>query len=126
MNFSTKTGEIGWIDLTTEHATQIRDFYQSVVGWDHEAVSMGEYNDFNMHPADDTAPVTGICHTRGSNVDFPSQWMIYINVDDLDSSLEACTASGGEIVAGPFTMGETSTYAVIKDPAGAVCALFQQ
>ena len=40
------TGKIGWIDMTVDDATSVRDFYKSVVGWGHEDVSMGDYADF--------------------------------------------------------------------------------
>lgn len=124
MKYSKESGGIGWIDLTVPNADEIRDFYKSVAGWQAEGVSMGEYNDFNMKADSEGNPVAGICHARGSNADFPPQWLIYINVDDLSVSLESCKEKGGEVVAGPFEMGE-SRYAVIRDPAGAVCALFQ-
>lgn len=124
MKYSKESGGIGWIDLTIPNASEIRDFYKSVAGWQAEGVSMGEYEDFNMKADSEGNPVAGICHARGSNADFPPQWLIYINVDDLSASLQSCKANGGEVAAGPFKMGE-SRYAVIRDPAGAVCALFQ-
>lgn len=45
-------------------------------------------------------------------------------VAELDSSLAACAARGGAVLAGPKSMG-TARYAVIRDPAGAVVALCQ-
>ncbi len=38
-------GKIGWIDLTTENAEEIRDFYSKVTGWKFNNISMGDYND---------------------------------------------------------------------------------
>ena len=63
------TGEIGWIDLTVDDATGIRNFYKAVVGWEHEEVSMGGYADYSMTTPEGTA-VSGICHARGSNADW--------------------------------------------------------
>jgi uncharacterized protein len=117
-------GRIGWIDLTVDDATGVRDFYAQVAGWKPEDVKMGDYSDFSMVASDGT-PVAGVCHARGSNVGLPPQWLIYIHVPDLDASLEACRANGGTIVAGPKSFGGPSRYAVIRDPAGAVAALFQ-
>ena len=49
--------------------------------------------------------------------------MIYITVPDLDAAVAKCKQSGGEIVLGP--KGEQARFCVIRDPAGAVCALWE-
>lgn len=123
-DFNPKVGTIGWIDLTVPDAEQVRDFYSAVVGWQVQAIDMGGYSDFNMIESSGN-PAAGICHKRGTNASLPSQWMIYIVVEDLDSSVAAVTANGGTIVKEPTQMGPMGRYAVISDPAGAVCALFQ-
>ncbi|NND59262.1 MAG: VOC family protein [Gammaproteobacteria bacterium] len=115
-------GSIGWIDLTVEDATGIRDFYAAVAGWQPEAVDMGEYADFNMTAAG--TPVAGVCHARGGNAGLPASWLIYIVVEDLDRSISNCREGGGELLGEVKSMGE-SRYCVIRDPAGACCALYQ-
>lgn len=124
MNEQLRPGTIGWIDLTIPDAVQVRDFYSAVAGWSSEPVDMQDYEDFCMIPPGAAAPVAGICHARGMNADLPPVWLVYITVEDLDASLEECKARGGEAISPIRTMG-ASRYAVIKDPAGAVCALFQ-
>ncbi len=119
------TGKIAWIDLTVPDAAKVRDFYSKVVGWRASAVSMGDYSDFSMMLPYDDAPAAGICHTRGVNADLPAQWMIYIIVDDLDKSMDACREMGGKIIAGPKKMGE-ERYCVIQDPGGAFAALYEK
>lgn len=118
-----KIGSIGWIDLTVDNATLLRDFYADVVGWTPANVDMGGYSDFMMVPPD-AEPVAGVCHARGANTDLPLAWLIYIVVADLDQSIERCEKNGGKIVAGPKNMG-AARYCVIRDPAGAHCALYQ-
>lgn len=122
MSATPKPGTISWTDLTVEHAEQVRDFYQSVVGWTPESLSMGAYTDFVM--SGDGTAVAGICHARGGNADLPAQWLIYITVEDLDHSIDECQRLGGSLVAAPRSYGG-GRYCVIKDPAGAVCALYQ-
>lgn len=117
-------GSIGWIDLTVDNAEQIRDFYATVTGWRHEPVVMGGYDDFNMMAPESGEPTAGVCHARGGNAGLPAAWMIYIVVADLDASVDACRKNGGELVAGPRSMGR-DRYCVIRDPAGAVAALYQ-
>jgi predicted enzyme related to lactoylglutathione lyase len=125
MSDSKKAGSIAWTDLSVPDAVGIRDFYSQVVGWSSNPVSMGEYDDFTMLPPGSEAPAAGICHAKGVNADLPPVWMIYIVVEDLDESLEACTKGGGQVLVGPKSMGPGSAYAVIRDPAGAVSALYQ-
>ncbi len=120
---ASKTGTIGWIDMTVDDAPRIRDFYEKVVGWTHEAVPMGEYSDYSMTAADGQ-PVSGVCHARGSNAELPGGWLIYITVDDIDASVAACEANGGDVILPVRGMGE-ARFCVIRDPAGATAALYQ-
>jgi len=117
-------GSIGWVDITVPDAERIRDFYTQVVGWKPSPVGMGSYEDFNMNSPTSGAPCAGVCHARGSNADLPAQWLVYIVVEDIAAAIARCSQLGGSLIAGPKRMGE-SRYCVIRDPAGAVCALYQ-
>ena len=118
-------GTIGWLDLTVDNAKEIRDFYQAVTGWTVGAVSMGDYDDYNMQVPSTSTPVAGVCHKRGGNADLPSAWMVYVNVADLDESMQRCHDLGGKVISGPKGMGNMGRYCIIEDPAGAVMALFE-
>jgi predicted enzyme related to lactoylglutathione lyase len=119
-----KVGTIGWRDLTVENAEAVRDFYQRVVGWESRPVSMGDYDDFSMVAPGSGDTVAGICHARGSNADIPPQWLVYIVVEDVERSAALTLDHGGDLVAGPRALAG-GRFCVIRDPAGAVCALFQ-
>ncbi len=124
MSDKPEIGSITWFDLTVPNAEEVKSFYNEVVGWKSETVDMGEYNDFNMQSPESGETKTGICHKKGGNVDFPSQWLIYITVKNVDESAKVCTENGGNVLVGPKEMREYGRYCVIEDPAGAVCALF--
>jgi predicted enzyme related to lactoylglutathione lyase len=121
---NTNTGQIAWVDLTVENADEVRDFYQQVVGWTPQPVQMEGYADYNMVNANGD-PAAGVCHARGPNATIPAQWMVYITVDDLDVSLASCQRLGGRVVV-PARGEPGSRFAIIEDPAGAVCALYEQ
>jgi len=110
------------MDLTVPSAERVRDFYKCVVGWTASDVAMQGYSDYCMHPPGGD-PVAGICHTRGINANIPPAWLIYITVADLDASIARVKELGGAVLDGPREMG--GRMCVIRDPAGAVCALFQ-
>ncbi|MFK8112896.1 MAG: VOC family protein [Rubripirellula sp.] len=116
-------GSISWIDLTVDDANGVREFYEEVTGWTSQAVSMEDYDDFCM-VSDSGETVAGICHAQGENADLPAQWLIYINVNDLEASIAACEKLGGAVISGPRQVGG-GRCAVIRDPAGAVAALYE-
>lgn len=125
-------GHILWTDLTVPNATEVRDFYAAVVGWTFEEIPMDGYSDFVMvapGPAPDKPTqgpfgMAGICHARGANADLPAQWLNYFGVADIDASRAAVVEKGGKILSDIRTHGP-SRYCVIEDPAGAVCAIFE-
>jgi hypothetical protein len=112
------------MDLTVPNAEVLQAFYQAVVGWRMEPVAMGEYADFNMLAPNDGHPVAGICHARGMNADLPAQWLMYITVADLETSIQQCVALGGKVLVGQRGVPGHGQFCVIQDPAGAVAALF--
>jgi predicted enzyme related to lactoylglutathione lyase len=54
----------------------------------------------------------------------PAQWLVYITVEDVDSSASRCIGLGGRVLVGPKRLGG-GRVCVIEDPAGAVAALYQ-
>ncbi len=116
-------GQIHWRDLTVGNAEEIKDFYTKVVGWKASEHDMGTYHDFDIKtPAGET--VTGICHAKGTNALLPPQWLMYVKVESVKESADSCIEHGGQILDGPRYMGEMF-FCVIKDPAGAVLAIFE-
>lgn len=118
-------GKLAWFDLTVPNAEQVRDFYSSVIGWKVNPVDMGDYQDYSMQLASTGEDVAGVCHAKGVNSDLPAQWMMYFKVADLDKALKEVLANGGKSLTEEKTFGGGSRYAVIQDPAGAVCAIYQ-
>ena len=122
MSPTPRPGTITWQDLTVADPEAIRRFYSAVVGWEPESVGVAGSSDFVMNA--DGNGVAGICHARGANAELPPVWLIYITVADLDHSIDECQRLGGALVAAPRSYGG-GRYCVIKDPAGAFCALYQ-
>jgi len=125
MSTELKPGTIGWFDLTAEGAEGLREFYCEVAGWRAEAVAMGGYNDYSMYARGSDVPVAGVCHARGVNADLPACWLMYITVGDIARSVRTCEERGGRVIRGVKSVGPMGMMAVIADPAGAACALFE-
>jgi predicted enzyme related to lactoylglutathione lyase len=116
------SGRIEWHDLTVSDADAVRDFYRAIVGWEPRPVPMGNYQDFEMlAPSGEVA--AGICHAKGHNADLPPQWIIYISVADVDGPARRCAQLGGTVVVAPRPLGN-GRFCVLRDPAGAVFALY--
>lgn len=123
MSDQPKLGSVGWIDLTVDDATGLRDFYTKVTGWGQSGVDMDGYQDFVM--LDEAGgPVAGVCHAKGPNVDIPPQWLIYVTVADLDEAMTKVVENEGQVVHGPRSAGG-GRMCVIQDPSGAHMALYE-
>ena len=118
-----KIGEVVWRDLTVKNANEVSEFYTRVIGLKKEAVSMGQYDDFNLCCPNSGEPVAGVCHAEGDNADMPSQWMMYVCVENVEQSVQTVEQLGGKVLKGP-TQFSGDTYYLIEDPAGAVMTLF--
>lgn len=119
-----QVGKIGWIDISTDDANGLKSFYEKVVGWRSEDVSMGEYSDYSMLMPGSGEAVSGICHARGSNAELRGGWLIYIIVADVVASAAACEANGGKVTVQPRELAG-GQFCVIEDPSGATAALYQ-
>ena len=118
-----KSGQILWHDLTVDAADEVSEFYSSVLGWEREGLSMGDYHDYVMKtPGDEGEVVAGICHARGVNADIPALWLLYVSVKNLDDSLEACRQKGGKVIGEKRKM-QGGWFCLIQDPAGAYMML---
>ena len=113
-------GTIVWRDLTVPDADGLSRFYESVVGWErsvHEGC-----DDFNMTPPGAAEPTAGVCYQTGTNAGVPSQWLVYVAVEDIHRSVEEARNRGGKVIDGPRYMGN-HLFCVIEDPVGAVLGL---
>ncbi len=108
-----------WLDLTVDDAEALRDYYVGVLGWTVEPTDMGGYDDYTLVDPSGQ-PVGGVCHARGPNTGIPPVWIPYFTVDDVEAAAARAVELGGELVR-PIAGGT----AYVRDPAGAVSALYQ-
>jgi len=120
-----KIGTMAWLDISVDNAPEVKSFYEDVIGWKSENIAMGDYHDYAMLEPTNNEAVAGICHAKGVNKDLPPAWLPYFLVADIEASLHAVLANGGKLITEIKFMG-SDKYAVIKDPAGAACAIYQK
>jgi hypothetical protein len=85
---------------------------------------MGGYSDYVMSLPGEGTPATGICWARGANASLPPVWLVYFVVASLAKSLAEVRKQGGTVLREPASSGG-GRFAVVRDPAGAVCALYE-
>ena len=54
----------------------------------------------------------------------PSHWGIYVNVANVDASLEKAKTLGGKVIAEAMDIPQTGRFGVVADPTGATVCLF--
>ena len=55
----------------------------------------------------------------------PPRWYVYFSVDDVDAAAGKVSNLGGKVLHGPFDAMEDGRMAIITDPQGVMCMLWQ-
>ncbi len=120
---STKEGAFCWSELFTSDAGAAYQFYAELFGWKtiHEMdTGHGMYRLFGVGEKAlggmMTVPPGGIA----------TQWVYYVESNDLDAALVRATAHGAKIMSGPMPVPDGGRIAQLTDPQGAWFAIHQQ
>jgi len=114
------------VDLETSDANGAKRFYGSLFGWESEDVSPGEGMTYTILRLDGDA-VAGLYEPPADQRDagIPPHWISYVSVESADASASRATELGGEVIAGPFDILDVGRMAMLRDPTGAVFAVWQ-
>ena len=116
-----------WLDYGTPHFQAAQEFYEGLFGWNYEVG--GEETHFYTMVGQNGAPVAGMMDTSGMTCPdggpVPVEWSVYLSVDDITTTLDKATASGGTVVSGPHSMDGIGKFAMVIDPAGATIGLWE-
>jgi predicted enzyme related to lactoylglutathione lyase len=107
-----------WFDLRTRDADVSRSFHEKLFGWAVAEVAVG----------DDKAQMIGaekpwasiVADSAGEHLG----WFPYIQVDNLQAATQRATELGATALQAA-TEGPAGMYTPIREPGGAVFALFQ-
>jgi predicted enzyme related to lactoylglutathione lyase len=117
-------GEFCWYELGTTDPEAAKRFYGMLFDWQAEDMPMpeGTYTLVRLRGEDQG----GIYKLQGPHFEgVPPNWLAYVAVDDVDGDSRQAAALGGTVVMGPLDVPDVGRIAVIRDPEGAVIALFQ-
>ena len=112
-------GAPSWNELATSDLAASASFYSELFGWKVEPIegmqmpymtikNAAGHNNGGIRPAMEHGP---------------PNWLVYFGIDDIDAGAAKAGELGGGTIVGPTPIGMGS-IAVLRDPQGAVFALF--
>lgn len=119
-------GLFGWVDLVTTDVDAATTFYSGLFGWDLEDIPTPMGPAYTMCSLGGKA-VAGIGPQPPGMAEqgVPSMWNSYVIVEDLDATCAAAAKAGGTVVMPAMDIMTQGRMAMVADPSGAVCGLWQ-
>ena len=110
-------GKICYVEIPALDVARSAAFYQRIFGWNIQKRGDGSTT------FDDNVSVSGTWRLDRKAATQPAL-MVHIMVEDIESSMQAIVANGGEIVQ-PVGADAPEITAHFRDPAGNVLGLYQ-
>lgn len=118
-----ENGAACWADLRTHHPAEARHFYHELFGWSF--VEGEQDHSGYLHIKNGEQFIGGISPGPGGDTQIPPHWLIYFQVSECDATAAKAKGLGAQFFVEPASMSGVGRFAVLKDPQGAVFALFQ-
>ena len=110
------------VELQTTDLKKARDFYARLFDWKLEDAQVPGFGTYTMIGVGDgtgggmmASPAPGV----------PSQWVAYVNVDDVASATRKAKDAGAEVIVDVSPVADMGKFSIIADPTGAVLGLWQ-
>jgi len=117
-------GSLCWSELATRDTKAAEAFYTSLFGWTPKHAAPGspmEYTEFH-HDGRPSVGMMPMPEMVPAHV--PSHWMPYFAVADCDLAAETARQLGADVVVAPQDIPTTGRFSVLRDPQGAMFAVF--
>lgn len=105
-----------WFHNGSDNPRESVKFYEQLLGWKASEGPSG----LTML-AGDAAPFAGLAAKKGK----VGGWVPYVQVDDVASATRRAVRLGAELLE-DGTRGPAGVYSVVRDPGGALVALWQK
>jgi predicted enzyme related to lactoylglutathione lyase len=110
-----------WNELWAKDAKAVLPFYEAVVGYRVEAMSMGDTSYYVLEK--DGRKCGGVMTSPIAQA--PAMWLPYMTVDDTDAVVGRVKRHGGEVKKAAEDIPNIGRFAVLADDAGAVFAVIR-
>lgn len=119
-------GVPSWVDLATTDTDSAKQFYGALFGWNAMDVPAPGSRTYAMFMKNGKVVAgMGELTTEELEAGTPPVWSTYVNVNDLDATVEKVTAAGGAVVVPTMDVMDTGRMAFIADPTGAMVGLWE-
>ncbi|HVT05709.1 MAG TPA: VOC family protein [Thermoanaerobaculia bacterium] len=119
-------GHFCWIELATSDPVAAKKFYADVFEWavhENDMGEMGVYYIFRKNDRDVAAMYGLMPDQKAQGV--PPNWLTYVGVVSADDTVGKALGLGATALAPPFDVLDFGRMSVLKDPQGAVFALWE-
>jgi predicted enzyme related to lactoylglutathione lyase len=119
-------GHFAWIELATTDPAAAKQFYMKLFGWtvnENDMGEMGIYYIFQKKGRDAAAMYRLMPDQVQQGV--PPNWLSYVGVTSADDTAAKAQSLGGTALMPPFDVFDHGRMSVLKDPEGAVFAVWQ-
>ena len=111
----------GWVELATRDVPTAEAFYQNLFGW---SISSGSYPHLSV--GDHHFGGIQDMNATGVPAGRPPHWLLYFKAEDAAAKCQQAAGLGAQTLMEPFRLPGTGHIAVLRDPQGAVFALYQR
>lgn len=112
--FVNQPNSFGWNELLTTDKDAAIKFYSALYGWDFVHNEESGYTEI----INNGRAAGGLMQITAEIGDFPSNWMVYFMVEDVDETIEKAQELGGGTKMPPFNAPETGRIGMLHDPQG--------
>lgn len=113
-----ETGAICWAELDTTDPESAAKFYTKVFPW--TAKTSPEYTEWQLQGTS----IGGMMKIPKEWGPVPPNWLVYFMVDDVDAAVKKAGGLGAAPIVPGMDIPNMGRFAVLKDPQGAVFAVF--
>lgn len=115
-----------WFELTSTAPERSRAFFAELFGWQMQDTDMGPMGvyTFLANGSGTVGALWGMpAEQRAAQI--PSYWGVFFLVADCDRASAEAARLGATVVVPPMDIADYGRMAVITDPSGATCSLWQ-
>jgi len=119
-------GTFCWVDLATSDAEAAKAFYTELFGWTAIDIPTGETGVYTMlqQEGKDVCALYQM-DAAMEQQGIPPHWLSYVSVASADDSSDRVKQLGGTVLQPPFEVMDAGRMALVRDPTGAIFALWQ-
>jgi predicted enzyme related to lactoylglutathione lyase len=116
-------GQFLWHELMTSDPQAAVAFYQKVIGWDKQKWEQDPSYTILAYKG---TPMAGVMSVppEAKAMNAPPSWMAYIGTPDVHVTAWEAQRLGAKQLKGPTSTPTVGTWAVLRDPQGAVFAAY--